>query len=478
VPFTSMRLIPVEPKAPPITRSEPAPLAVVAPVVMTTGKPVVPKPRHAKPTLSTGSFQQADTIVERTVAASPGETISIRLRSVGGVTIRSWNQSEVRVRGILSGTLARQTEVLMARMGGGVELRTITPEYRGDWIDRNSFEIWVPTRFNVNISSPGGGISISGVEGRFSGNTAGGGITLDNVSGRADLSTGGGEVSVTNSNLEGSVSTGGGRAVVHNTSGRVSVTSGTGPVIRDGGSGVPSMTLAASSVGATAYQERDEINRSFTLPAKARVEVVAINGSVDIKAIDGDTASVEIERTARSRAELDCNTVVSRQVPSHLFIKSEAVCENRVIQVRHRVVLSLPRNVDLTVIGVNGPVNVGEIEGTISISGISGNINLAQAGRRSRISGNMGTTTINLRKLYAGGLELSGNSGPIKLYIGDELNAVARVSGISGSVSSDLPDLTFHKTAAADYYARIGSGGPTIYVLAHVGNILLGQYRE
>jgi beta-lactamase regulating signal transducer with metallopeptidase domain len=259
VPFTSMRLIPVEPKAPPITLSEPAPLTVVAPVVMTTGKPVVPNPRQAKPTQSTRSLQQADTIVERTVAASPGETISINLRSVGGVTIRSWNQSQVRVRAMLSGTLARQTQVLMARVGGGVELRTVTPpEYRGDWIDPNSFEIWVPTRFNVHISSPGGGISISGVEGRFSGNTAGGGITLDNVSGRADLTTGGGEVSVTNSNLEGRVSTGGGRAVVHKTSGPISVTSGSGPVIRDGGSGVP----------------------------------VAINGSVDIKAIDGDTASV------------------------------------------------------------------------------------------------------------------------------------------------------------------------------------------
>jgi putative adhesin len=238
------------------------------------------------------------------------------------------------------------------------------------------------------------------------------------------------------------------------------------------------VVLGASSVCAAAYQERDEINRSFSLPAKARVEVVAINGSVDIKAIDGDTASVEIERTARSRAELDCNKLVLRQVPGNLFIRSETVCENIVIQVKHRLLLSLPRHVDLNIHGVSGPVNVGEIEGTISISGNSGNINLAQSGRRSRISGNQGTTTIKLQKLYAGGLALSGNSGPIKLYIGDELNAVVKVSGISGSVSSDLPDVTFHKTATADYYALIGSGGPTIYVLGNSGNILLSQYRE
>src|SRR5262249_47313337 len=156
---------------------------------------------------------------------------------------------------------------------------------------------------------------------------------------------------------------------------------------------VLSILLGASSVWATEYQERDEINRSFTLPAKALVRVVAINGSVDIKAIDGDTASVEIERTARSRVELDCNKVSLRQVSGNLFIKSETVCENIVVPATHRVLLSLPRNVDLSVIGVYGPVNVGEIEGTISISGNSGNINTAQSGAHSQINGNQGQNT-------------------------------------------------------------------------------------
>lgn len=239
------------------------------------------------------------------------------------------------------------------------------------------------------------------------------------------------------------------------------------------------LILAASSVCATVYQERDEINRSFTLPARARVEVSGINGSVDIKTIDGDTAIVEIERTARSRAELDCNKVVLRQVLGNLLIKSETVgCENIVIQVKHRVLLSLPRYVNLSVNGVSGPVNIGEIDGALRISGNSGNINLEQSGRGSSISGHSGVITINLRRLYAGGLWLSGNSGDIKLYIADELNAVVKVTGLSGSVSSDLPNVQFYKTGAADYYARIGSGGPTINVEGSSGNILLSRYRE
>src|SRR5215467_9353595 len=82
------------------------------------------------------------------------------------------------------------------------------------------------------------------------------------------------------------------------------------------------VVLGASSVWAGVYQERDEINRSFSLPARARVEVVAINGSVDIVAVDGDTANVQIERTARSREEMDCNKIALEQASGRLIIES------------------------------------------------------------------------------------------------------------------------------------------------------------
>jgi hypothetical protein len=208
--------------------------------------------------------------------------------------------------------------------------------------------------------------------------------------------------------------------------------------------------------------------------------VSAISGSVDIQAVDGDMASVQIERTARSRAEMDCNKIVLEQSSGGLTVKSRNVggqgCNN--IQVRYRVVLSLPRYVDVSVHGVSGPINIGDIDGALRISGNSGHINLAQSGRGSRISGNSGTTTINLRQLDAGGLEVSGNSGAINLYVGDELNVDVKVSGLSGSVSSELPNVKFQKTGASDYRARIGSGGPTINVEGSSGNILLTRSQE
>jgi hypothetical protein len=243
---------------------------------------------------------------------------------------------------------------------------------------------------------------------------------------------------------------------------------------------VLSVLLGASSVWAAVDQERDQINKSFNLPTKARVEVSAISGSVDIEAIDGETSIVQIERTARSRAELDCNKVVLDQASGNLTVRSKAVggqdCQST--QVVYRVLLSLPRHVDVSIHGVSGPINIGEIEGALRISGNSGSINLAQSGRGSSISGNSGSTTVKLRQLDAGGLEFSGNSGTIKLYVGDELNVDVKVTGLSGSVSSELPNVQFTKAGAADYHARIGSGGPTINVEGSSGSVLLVRYRD
>jgi hypothetical protein len=148
------------------------------------------------------------------------------------------------------------------------------------------------------------------------------------------------------------------------------------------------------------------------------------------------------------------------------------------IQVFHRLRLILPRQVNVRVHGVSGPINIGDIDGTLRLSGNSGDINFAQPGRGSRFTGNSGTISIKLRKLDPPGLELSGNSGAIKLYVAEELNAAVRVSGLSGTASSELPNARFIKTGAADYYARIGSGGPTIYVEGNSGSILLVPYRE
>jgi beta-lactamase regulating signal transducer with metallopeptidase domain/DUF4097 and DUF4098 domain-containing protein YvlB len=234
IPFTSLRLVPVT--------ASPEKIAPVAEAVSNAIAPVehkaaaAPAPRLAKVQSATRSSRMADTVIDRTIAAASGESITIELRpSGGGVTVHAWDRPEVRMHAELSGTYARQTRVTLERSGRGIALVATHESQRyGNSTSSNSYELWVPRKFDVSIESTGGEIIIQGVEGRFSGRTGGGEITLQNVKGEASLTTGGGEVHVMNSSLDGYVSTGGGEATVTSTTGNVRVTSGSGPVIRDG----------------------------------------------------------------------------------------------------------------------------------------------------------------------------------------------------------------------------------------------------
>jgi hypothetical protein len=230
VPFTSVRLVPL---ATTPERVAPVAAAVSNAIAPTEHKaPVAAAARRAK----SPTARLADTVIDRTIAASAGESITIELRSTGGgVTIRGWDQPQVRLHASLSGTQSRETNVTFGRVGRGIELVAEVPRrYSGNSSNSNHFELWVPRRFDVRLSSAGGEITIVGVDGSFRGNTGGGEITLDNVKGDANLTTGGGEIHIRNSSLDGLVTTGGGEAVVTSTTGNVRVSSGSGPVIRDG----------------------------------------------------------------------------------------------------------------------------------------------------------------------------------------------------------------------------------------------------
>ena len=264
VPFTSVRLVPVAPKAP-IAITTPAPMQVIAPVVLSSPK--------AKARQQAAPAPAVDSVIEKTIPASSGERMYIDLRPGGGITIHGWNQSQVRMRAVLSGNRVRETRVTFERGPNGIELRAVV-EYTGnDYNSRNSnsFELWVPRQFDVQMSSAGGGISIDNLEGRFSGNTGGGGITLENVSGEAALNTGGGEVRVSNSSLNGSVTTGGGGGIVTNTTGDIRVTSGGGAVIRDGVSQGQTRVYGVGGLAAASVSSGGQGSRSPLIVVDGKV---------------------------------------------------------------------------------------------------------------------------------------------------------------------------------------------------------------
>lgn len=189
-----------------------------------------------------------DSLFEKTIDASPGERLTLDLRSGGAITIHGWDEPRIRVVGRLAGRDWRDTRVSLERVTGGIRLRSDLMT-RGESSTSHEFEIWAPKHTNVQLSSAGGSLAINDLVGEFRGQTGGGGITIANASGSATLSTGGGEVSVVSSHLSGTVTTGGGELNVTNVTGGLRGSSGTGGVIVTNGDGLATTVRGGAGFG-------------------------------------------------------------------------------------------------------------------------------------------------------------------------------------------------------------------------------------
>jgi len=221
--------------------------------------------------------------------------------------------------------------------------------------------------------------------------------------------------------------------------------------------------------------ERDEINQTYRLSNGAKVEVRGINGTVDVESAAGNTAEVHIVRSARTREDLNYRKIIIEHTDTSLVVRTEKEDgPQRGHEVRQVVTLKVPRQIDLSVSGVNGRTNVGEIDGPVAISGVNGKVDVAQAMGYSTLSGINGRLTVTIAQLGERGIHVSGINGGVELRFVDAVNADIDVTGINGSVNTDLPNVTLlGKIDRQNFHAKIGGGGSPIRVSGINGHVRL-----
>ena len=223
------------------------------------------------------------------------------------------------------------------------------------------------------------------------------------------------------------------------------------------------------------FSEREEIRRQFQLSPGAQVEVSSIKGPIEIETSNTSTAEVYIVRSARTREELNFYRLVVEGTPASLRIRRESRDEEGRARVRHRVMLRLPRQIQLTIQSVNGRVRVGEIEGPVAIRSINGSVNITHATRFAEVTSVNGSVTLRLGRLEDRGIRLTSINGAIDLRFTNEVNADLRVTSINGSVDADLPNVSMSRMDRSNFRARIGSGGVPITVSSVNGSLQLRQ---
>lgn len=224
---------------------------------------------------------------------------------------------------------------------------------------------------------------------------------------------------------------------------------------------------------------RDEIRKSFELQPGARIDVLGVNGKVDIQTSEGKTTEVYVLRTAESRDSLDRREVKVEQTPTGLTVKSRTVKHSLWAHIfgskaQEDVTIKAPREIALALKGINGSVTGGDIEGALEIKGVNGRVDIGQANESANVSGVNGNISVGLNSLGNSGARFSGINGNIELKLAGTLNAQLTAKGMNGSVRSEISAVTVEKDDhGSRYSARIGTGGSPITVSGINGNVRL-----
>jgi hypothetical protein len=150
---------------------------------------------------------------------------------------------------------------------------------------------------------------------------------------------------------------------------------------------------------------RNEIHRQYRLAPNTAINISMIAGPVEIDTTTGESAEVNIVTSAETQADLNCSDIPIEQTPGKLVIRSESLCP--IVRVNQRVMLKLPRNINLDLEYIAGHVRIGPTEGMVRLNSIAGHVRTGflQAADMSSLARGL---SMEINQIGAGGIRLSG----------------------------------------------------------------------
>jgi hypothetical protein len=244
------------------------------------------------------------------------------------------------------------------------------------------------------------------------------------------------------------------------------------------------------SVDVASGKASDEWRRTFSLPQGGRLEIINVNGLIEVYPASGSEVEIIARREVRARSEEEAKAGLTKAEmledvgPDHVKIEVKPndqgvgfgqhgrVSINGRLSIQYRV--SVPAGLATWFRTENGVVRLENIAGRITVASTNGSI-IARG-----LSGSVDASTVN------GGIEIgltavNGDSkivtvnGPATLIVSPEINAELDAAAINGGVTTQdgLPLTADHRTNKR-VAGRLNEGGPRISVQTTNGGVHIG----
>jgi len=230
----------------------------------------------------------------------PGEVLKIDSETGGSLEITGWDDDRLVVEAEFTGRDRDNVSFDVRRSSGKVTITTDFRERSRRHSSGGTIRVQVPHRFDLNLETAGGNITVEGVQGRIEGGTMGGDLTLRGLDGSLDMSTMGGNIELSDSRVDGRVKTMGGNVEVSDVEGNVEATTLGGNVIYDnvrpgaGGGSAGSEVKISTHGGNISVPDAPFGADVSTLGGNIRVKSAAeyvkaktMGGNINVEEVDG-----------------------------------------------------------------------------------------------------------------------------------------------------------------------------------------------
>lgn len=226
----------------------------------------------------------------------------------------------------------------------------------------------------------------------------------------------------------------------------------------------------------------DEWKKTYTLAAGGRVEVLNVNGKIEVGPADGNTVEIRAEKIARGASETAAKEALARIEIVEQASEREVRVETRVAKTgmfgqggaEVRYFVKVPAGTELKVRTVNGGVNLADVSGTLQANTTNGGID----GQRLSGSFQAGTTNggidVVMDKVAEGGVQLETTNGGIDLRIPKDTAATVSARLTNGRIDASSLDLQVEgETTRRRLDGRLNGGGARISLETMNGGITI-----
>ncbi|MCK4763137.1 MAG: hypothetical protein KAW12_13155 [Candidatus Aminicenantes bacterium] len=237
-----------------------------------------------------------DETIEKEFKAAEGETLAVNLKSGGAIKISGWDRKLVSIKVVYKDTEAKDWDFEFRETAAGIKIES---RRRAQKAKSPVLEVLVPVKYDLELKTMGGAVTIDNIAGDISGRTMGGDLDLGKLKGKINFKTMGGEIVLQDSDIDGRLKTYGGRVLFENVTGDVKGTSLGGNVVYKnvksrGGESTGKAVHLSTMGGSLNVNDAPEGAKLHTMggnihirSAKKFVSAKTMGGNIEIGAVDG-----------------------------------------------------------------------------------------------------------------------------------------------------------------------------------------------